>query len=81
MTSRSFPVDSHLEELSAGKLIGYICESSPGLWTRLCNKYQLLQMDPRDELLLTHCNKLNGQACPSNVDRRKYCQLSSTDDG
>jgi len=28
-----------------------------------------------------HYSKLHGQARRSNVDRRKYCQLSSTEDG
>jgi len=52
------------------------------------DKYQLSQMDPRDALPHTHravqeldaqCDTLHGQARQSNVDRRKYCQLSSTD--
>jgi len=43
-------------------------------------------MDPRDALPLVvytkvdaWCDKLHGQFRLSNVDRRKYCQLSSTD--
>ena len=30
---------------------------------------------------LLYCDKLHGQARRSNVDRRKYCQFTSTDDG
>ena len=30
---------------------------------------------------MAQCDKLHGQARMSSVDRRKYCQLSSTDDG
>jgi len=46
-------------------------------------------MDPRDELPLAHrahtevdaqCDKLHGQARQPNVNRCKYCQLSSNDD-
>jgi len=43
----------------------------------------LLQMEPRDVLhteVDAQCDNLHGQACRSNIDRRKYCQLSSTDD-
>ena len=45
-------------------------------------------MDPRDAPLHAyraevdaHCDELQCQAHRSNVDRRKYCQFSSTDDG
>ena len=40
-------------------------------------------MDPRDVTPLAHRAMLrqNGQGRPLNADRRKYCQLSSADDG
>ena len=46
-------------------------------------------MDPRDAVFQAHravhrggrSVRQTGQGRPSNVDRRKYCQLSSTDDG
>ena len=50
--------------------------------------YQLVsQTDPRDALPLAHrarwtrsvIDKLHSQARQTNIDRRKYCQLSSTD--
>jgi len=49
------------------------------------NKHQLSQMDPRDSFVRRAvaevCHVLHGQSRRSNVDRRKYCQLSSTDNG
>jgi len=62
------PYDSTRSQLKSCQLL-YNCT----------NKYQLLQMDPRDALPHSHRAVRTAQRRRLNVDRRQYCQLSSSD--